>query len=119
TITTGDLESDTETLCEGNELAGNYVETDTPAGTYTFQAPKGVPGFYKYTGAKLKAYRAFLPGDVATQTKGFIISFGDATTGISDVTTSGTDERVFDLQGRRVARPTRGVYIIGGKKVLR
>lgn len=119
TITTGDLESDTETLCEGNELAGNYVETDTPAGTYTFQAPKGVPGFYKYTGAKLKAYRAFLPGDVATQTKGFIISFGDATTGISDVTTSGTDERVFDLQGRRVARPTRGIYIIGGKKVLR
>ena len=43
-------------------------------------------------------------------------------TGISDVTADGqhADRRpVFDLQGRRLSQPQRGINIIGGRKVVR
>jgi len=38
--------------------------------------------------------------------------------GISVVTTARQNNQYYDLQGRRVAQPTKGLYIIGGKKVL-
>lgn len=45
----------------------------------------------------------------------------DATeTGITSATTNGTSNvtAVYDLQGRRVAKPASGIYIVNGKKVL-
>ena len=49
------------------------------------------------------------------------LNFGeDGTTGISDVR-SKTEEvkgEYYDLQGRRVAQPTKGVYIMNGRKVV-
>lgn len=43
----------------------------------------------------------------------------DGTTGISEVKgENGEVKTVYDLQGRRVANPTKGIYIVGGKKVL-
>lgn len=46
--------------------------------------------------------------------------FDSETTGVSDVRSKIYDGRgeVFDLQGRRVAQPTRGLYIINGKTVI-
>jgi len=39
--------------------------------------------------------------------------------GISDVTTeSQKSKAIYDLQGRRVAQPAQGLYIVGGKKVI-
>lgn len=43
--------------------------------------------------------------------------FNDATA-ISEATTAAADATVFDLQGRRVAQPTKGLYIVNGKKVI-
>ena len=43
----------------------------------------------------------------------------DHTTGIATLSVADTaDAPVYDLQGRRVANPTHGVYIVGGKKVF-
>jgi hypothetical protein len=44
---------------------------------------------------------------------------GDAT-GINNLTPSLSkgEGEYFDLQGRKVAQPTKGVYIINGKKVV-
>lgn len=44
----------------------------------------------------------------------------DFTTGIGGVAgkVNGTDGPVYDLQGRRVAKPGRGIYIQGGRKYL-
>lgn len=42
----------------------------------------------------------------------------DIEVGISHVA-SAADEIVFDLQGRRVAQPVKGIYIVRGKKVIR
>ena len=56
------------------------------------------------------------------QAKGFVLEFEDGeTTGIETIedTKQNTEDGVYyDLQGRRVENPTRGVYIVNGKKVV-
>ena len=49
----------------------------------------------------------------------FTLTYTDSTTGISEVETeNGKVKGIYDLQGRRVENPTKGLYIINGKKVL-
>lgn len=80
-------------------------------------------GFYPVgeegTLAAGKAYLQ-LPSSVSSA-KGFTLSFEDETTGISDnyeVEIMNSDAAVYDLQGRKVKNPTKGLYIINGKKVV-
>ena len=48
------------------------------------------------------------------------VEVDDEVTGITDVepTAKGSELKVYDLQGRRVANPGRGIYIVDGKKVM-
>lgn len=46
------------------------------------------------------------------------ISFDDETTGITSTAMQPSIGQYFDLQGRRVAQPTKGLYIVNGKKVV-
>ena len=47
------------------------------------------------------------------------IVFEDETTGISTVKTAATIEgNCYDLSGRKVAQPTKGLYIVNGRKVV-
>ena len=77
-------------------------------------------GFYLLQdGDKLAAGKAYLSvsGGVA-QARQFI-GFGDDTTGISVIDNGKlTIDNYYDLQGRRVAQPTKGLYIVNGKKVV-
>lgn len=51
---------------------------------------------------------------------GFMFNFGGDTTGIQTVINGeNTHSVIYDLQGRRVTAPAKGVYIINGKKVIR
>lgn len=51
---------------------------------------------------------------------GFMFNFGGDTTGIQTVINGESAHSViYDLQGRRVTAPAKGVYIINGKKVIR
>lgn len=43
---------------------------------------------------------------------------GDATTGITEVISTSNVNNVYDLQGRKVAKAGKGLYIINGAKVL-
>ena len=47
------------------------------------------------------------------------VSYDDETTAIISIT-DGKVDRVtyYDLSGRRVPKPTRGLFIVGGKKVV-
>ncbi|MCF0198498.1 MAG: hypothetical protein HUK02_04150 [Bacteroidaceae bacterium] len=45
-------------------------------------------------------------------------SIDDVVTPVKSITTEPSDDCYYDLQGRRVARPTRGLYIKNGKKIL-
>lgn len=49
------------------------------------------------------------------------IVFADETTGIQNLSPalSEGDGAVYDLQGRKVAQPTKGLYIVNGKKVVK
>lgn len=63
--------------------------------------------------------KAYLPVRVtqAGVRNGF--SFDDATTGISNVNVNvNGKENVYDLQGRKVSTPGKGLYIVNGKKVV-
>ncbi len=46
-----------------------------------------------------------------------VMNFGGETTGIESIVTENADKTVYDLSGRRIQNPTKGLYIIGGKKV--
>lgn len=39
-------------------------------------------------------------------------------TGINGLAVDSSDEKVYDLQGRKVDKPLQGLYIINGKKVM-
>ena len=48
-----------------------------------------------------------------------IIGFGDeGTTGITTIETTTDSNAIYDLQGRRVTNPAKGIYIVNGKKVI-
>ena len=60
-------------------------------------------------------------GDLAAGVRSIELNFGeDGTTRISDVRSKTEEVRgeYYDLQGRRVAQPTKGVYIVNGRKVV-
>ncbi|MBQ4387642.1 MAG: hypothetical protein II822_08580, partial [Prevotella sp.] len=80
-------------------------------------ATNGV-GFYKLSSTgTIGANKAYLTYG-ASLTRSF---FGfDETTGIEMPTAEviDADAVVYDLQGRRVAQPTKGLYIVNGKKVI-
>ena len=82
-------------------------------------------GFYKVKSnvTNIPGNKAFLVlTNAEAQAKGFVLEFEDGgTTGIETIENSknSTDDGVYyDLQGRRVENPTRGIYIVNGKKVV-
>lgn len=57
--------------------------------------------------------------------RSFVFGGGNETTGIEEITIMGTDvqrhgtiEGIFDLQGRKIVNPTKGIYIKNNKKVV-
>lgn len=44
--------------------------------------------------------------------------FGDGTTGVVKAEIRNEKEEIYDLTGRKVETPTKGVYIVNGKKVF-
>ena len=94
------------------------VSTGTNSGTmYVLAKIDEVVGFYMWDPSKtLPEGKIYLemPGSV----RPFIALPGEET-GISDMNRETvTNNRYFDLQGRRVAQPTKGMYIVNGKKVV-
>ena len=104
-------------------LTGAYAATTyVPVDSYIlYNGAEGV-GFYKVVTAnsnKVAAYRAYLTADGAGA-RGFI-GFDDDTTGIEELKNLRIEELnsvYYDLQGRRVLYPKKGLYIVNGKKVI-
>ena len=76
----------------------------------------GADGGNSFNIAANKAYLA-VPASVAGARNGF--AFGDDATGINNVNVNeNVNGSVFDLQGRKVSTPGKGLYIVNGKKVV-
>lgn len=120
--------------CKYYRLTYNDVESNTGLGFYLGVAT--VDGVKKTDGTYLNAspYKAYLKVTVEAATepstaklaRGFAFPGDDGeTTGIECITVTdeslhrnGNAEGIFDLQGRKVSKPTKGVYINNGKKVI-
>ena len=110
----------------GNMLVGLTVATEVPQvdGDYTtFILANGADGVNWYKLAEdsytLKANSAYLKLATAQipASRSLTMVFGDPS-GIENVNRQAVNNnQYFDLSGRRVAQPTKGLYIVNGKKV--
>lgn len=89
---------------------------------YTLQKPadKNI-GFYKYNGQTLQGFRAYgedLLGTTSTA-EGLIFDKGDVTAIENVEINDGKQTVIYDLNGRRVEKMLKGIYIVNGKKVIK
>lgn len=108
---------------ESGALKGVFEAGTVPEGSYVLQKKDNKLAFFKVgsTTINIKPFRAYLTAQAGARLG---ITFADETTGISDASRlmdSGEmiKDNVYDLQGRRVAKPTKGLYIMNGKKIVK
>ena len=81
----------------------------------------GIVGFYLWDKDEtLNEGKIYLQGSAALARS--FLGLGDDTTGIKSMNNGQLtidNEAVYDLQGRKVAQPTKGLYIVNGKKVVK
>lgn len=108
---------------DGNSLTGTSTEIKTtgPNNYYVlnYKEATGV-GFYKLSNVSgtIGANKAYLTYGAGARE---FFLFDDDATGISTTLNDNvemTDDNVYDLLGRRVQNPTKGLYIVNGKKVI-
>lgn len=113
-------------------IAGNVLEgvaEDTPVADKTVAGKTlcvlglsdDVAGFYKYTNATLAAHKAYLYVDDTMAESGLrIVVNGGTITGLSSASLSSPLQSLpaYDLQGRKLAVPVKGVNIVGGRRVI-
>lgn len=80
--------------------------------------------FWYSTGqSNIKAFRGYFKfvdvlASLETAESNVKMVFRGETTGIKDVTVETANDDMYDLQGRRIVNPDKGVYIKNGKKVV-
>lgn len=119
--------SETEADLSGNQFTGANVKRSGMADVeyFALATKNAVTGFYKVATGTVPANKAYLLGEKLNQGAGanmLQLSIGEGTeTGISTINAEncGKAETYYDLNGRLVAYPTRGVYVTGsGRKVF-
>jgi len=109
---------DVETTIDGSDYSDKVI--------YAMGAKDGKLGFYQYyspsfaDNTTLAASKAFLVLDEAASARGLVFTFGDSTTGVDDVRGKMEEGRneYFNLNGQRINKPTKGLYIVNGRKLL-
>jgi hypothetical protein len=102
-----------------NQLVGVLTDTPVAAGIFVLRNETNGVGFYKTTKEfTVGANTAYLPASVA-EGRAFI-GFADEpeATGINEVKTMKASNDIYNLKGQRVEKAKKGLYIIGGKKVV-
>lgn len=122
-------DASTATLATGNLLKGSDAAAMTTDGDVYYMlsladgsSDPATLGFYygKADGAAFlnDAHRAYLPLTTAQAAAArFLLDPTGGTTGITTARQTASGQ-TYDLQGRRVSRPDRGLYIVEGKKML-
>ena len=115
------------TSLNGSLLKGNFVSQALTQSDdnvkFIFTKKNGVVGFYRLSSDKsstLGANKCWLEWDVPTMgdpAQSIRLRFEDVTD-ITSVTQTTKAQGIYDLTGRRLAAPQKGVNIINGKKVI-
>ena len=101
-----------------NKMAGSATETIAIAANGGYILSSGI--FQPASAGTLAAGKAYLNIAVSSARE-LVMNFDeDETTGVADVRSKIADGRseYFNLAGQRVAQPTKGLYIVNGKKVI-
>ena len=111
----------TAVAADANDLlvSDGTATTDNSYNVYALANKSNTIGFYKVqAGVTVPAGKAYLKIAVANPAPEFL-GFGE-TTGINEVRGKMEDVsgKVYNLAGQRVAQPTKGLYIVNGKKVI-
>lgn len=126
--------SDKPTILKGNATDEDISSTNINCYVLAYKNTLGL-GFYKFTGTKLKAHRAWLPQDMVSTSNQEILAMGQRA--IHFVFAKGEDtaihnpiiwqndsedDKYYNLSGQRVETPSKpGIYISKkkGKKMIR
>lgn len=105
---------------ESGALKGVFEAGTVPEGSYVLQKKDNKLAFFKVgsTTINIKPFRAYLTAQAGARLG---ITFADETTGIEtldNLTISPVDHSVYNLKGQRIGQPTKGLYIVNGKKVV-
>ena len=101
---------------QNNALTGQITTIATVTNAYTLQnnAEHGL-GFYPFSGTTLAGFKAYMLN--GSGVRGFAFQEGE-TTSIEAAEGTQLNEPIYDLSGRRVQKATKGLFIVGGKKVF-
>ncbi|MBR1548798.1 MAG: hypothetical protein IJ637_08765, partial [Prevotella sp.] len=106
----GDLKGATADLAFNAEATNDY---------YMLAMVDGKARFSKLTGGTIKAGKAYLEVAKGAGAPALNVVFADGdVTAIKAVDAAKQNGAVFNLAGQRVAQPTKGLYIVNGKKVI-
>lgn len=114
--------AESTTDVSANKFVGVTEDSEVGGGIFVLMAGTADnqgTGFYKTTAEKFTvgANTAYLPASVA-EARTFI-GFDNESTGINELPVSeNAQDKVYNLQGVRVAQPTKGLYIVNGKKII-
>lgn len=103
------------------QLSTQFADGDEYIAYILYKNDAGKAAFLKWDGSDepLPAHKAFLALPKTNAAPQYIIfGGGDGATGIEAVTPSQRTGQYYTLDGRRVENPTKGLYIINGKKVV-
>jgi hypothetical protein len=105
----------------GNELHGSASPVVSGGTFYALSYKSGTLGFFKVkSGTSIPAGKAYLStADAAREY--FEFAYDNDVTSIESVASSHqtiANAQYYDMQGRKVFKPTKGLYIVNGKKVI-
>ena len=117
---TGDFSISTTKATPGNVVKGgatfhgNYRDLTSDGTQYILKGNE----VKKANGAKIGSFRAYFTGVAAASSARAI--FDDGVTGINNIQNveKVLNGKFYNLQGQEVKNPTKGIYIVNGKKVI-
>lgn len=106
------------------QLVGTYSPMTAVEGSYVLQNHTNSEGvaFYLVGNTKptVNPFRAYIKPQ-SSNARAIRVVFGDETEGVDSLTASPSpkgEESVYTLSGQRVTQPTKGLYIVNGKKMI-
>lgn len=115
--------TDVASQYEGNKLLQGDGTAKTGDFVLAYREADTDAHFYKIGTLKIPTNRAYLPySSVSSSVAALALNFGDddELTAIESLPAQAESAQgqAFDLQGRRVSKLQKGIYIVGGKKVM-
>ena len=110
------ISSDAVTAPTDNLLRISNATTGN--GVYVLAKDGDNVGFYKWTGGYIGAGRVYLPAPAAGARQFLAFSFGESTGITANKREAISNNEYYNLNGQRVAQPTKGLYIVNGKKFI-